>query len=258
MKTTSPAHTGFDADYAQWKSWETASFGAYSPVDAAYYAEEFQTLKPAGRRVLEIGFGNGSVLGWLRDRGAEPYGVEANPVLVERAQRLLGPDRAFQDLTGEPLSALAGTFDHVIALDVLEHVPMSDLSPMLARIRDLLSPGGHAIFRFPNGESPFGRINQHGDPTHVTILGGERVGYFARRVGLEVQAVRAMALPVRGVGLARGLRRTLIHCARGVIGPIVAQVYLGGRKIPLDPNCVVVLRAADRRLHPAPGSQTSV
>jgi 2-polyprenyl-3-methyl-5-hydroxy-6-metoxy-1,4-benzoquinol methylase len=233
---------GFDADYAEWKSWDTESFGAYSKVDAAYYADEFKTLRPVGRRVLEIGFGNGLVLGWLKDRGAEAYGVEANPVLVERALRLLGPARAFSDLGDARLSALVGTFDHVIALDVLEHVPMSDIAPLLSRVKALLAPGGYAVFRFPNGESPFGRMNQHGDPTHVTVLGGERLRYFARHVGLGVHAVRGPALPVFGVGMARALRRCLIRGARGLIEPLIAQVYLGGRNVPLDPNCVVVLR----------------
>jgi hypothetical protein len=40
------------------------------------------------------------------------------------------------------------------------------------------------------------------------------------------------------------LRRILIRGARSVIEPLVSQIYLGGRKIPLDPNCVVVLRRA--------------
>jgi 2-polyprenyl-3-methyl-5-hydroxy-6-metoxy-1,4-benzoquinol methylase len=236
------APAGFDAEYAEWKSWDTAMFGRYSRLDAAYYTTEFGIGVAAGKRVLEIGFGNGSALGWLKDQGAQVHGLEANPILVERALKLLGADRAFEDLADSRLSLMAGTFDHIIALDVLEHVPMDALTGMLSRIRELLAPGGRALFRFPNGDSPFGRINQHGDPTHITVLGGARITWFARRAGLEVQALRAPALPVRGVGLVRGFRRLLIRNARRMIEPAIGQLYFYGRRIPLDPNYIAVLR----------------
>jgi 2-polyprenyl-3-methyl-5-hydroxy-6-metoxy-1,4-benzoquinol methylase len=242
----------FDADYAQWKSWDSAKFGQYSRLDAAYYRAEFAIGVAAGKRVLEIGFGNGSALGWLKDAGAEIHGVEANPTLVERALKLLGADRAFEALADSRLSAMSGTFDHIIALDVLEHVPMDALPTMLSRIRELLAPAGQALFRFPNGDSPFGRVNQNGDPTHITILGGERITWFARRAGLEVQIIRAPALPIRGVGSVRGLRRLLIRSARRMIEPAIGQLYFNGRRIPLDPNYVAILRrpAAAGTRHP--------
>jgi 2-polyprenyl-3-methyl-5-hydroxy-6-metoxy-1,4-benzoquinol methylase len=232
----------FDTGYVQWKSWESGEFGRYSPLDACYYTAEFGLRTPAAARALEIGFGNGSVLAWLRDRGADTYGVEANPILVARASELLGPDRAFLDLQDATLSSMAGTFTHVIALDVLEHVPMDSLPTMLSRITTLLAPAGVAVLRFPNGDSPFGRIHQHGDPTHVTTLGSTRITYFARRAGLEVTAVRSPALPVRGVGFTRGLRRFLIHGARHVIEYIAGQLYFGGRRVPFDPNYTAVLK----------------
>jgi SAM-dependent methyltransferase len=235
------ASAAFDPGYVQWKSWEDCGFGRYSPLDSVYYAAEFGMRPPVTARALEIGFGNGAALAWLRDAGVDTYGVEANPMLVERARRLLGENRAFGDLEDATLSNLSGTFTHVIALDVLEHVPMSSLPQMLARVRTLLTPGGVALFRFPNGDSPFGRIYQHGDPTHITTLGSERMIYFARRALLEVSAIRSPVLPLRGVGLARALRRLLVCAARQVTERIVGQMYFGGRRIPLDPNYVAVL-----------------
>jgi len=236
-----PSSAAFDKAYVQWKSWEDSEFGRYSPLESVYYAAEFGMRPPVTARALEIGFGNGAALAWLRDAGVDTYGVEANPMLVERAKRLLGGERAFADLEDATLSSLSGTFTHIIALDVLEHMPMSSLPGILARVRILLAPGGVAIFRFPNGDSPFGRIYQHGDPTHITTLGSERMIYFARRAQLEISAIRSPVLPLRGVGLARALRRFLISRAREVFENIVGQMYFGGRRIPLDPNYVAVL-----------------
>jgi 2-polyprenyl-3-methyl-5-hydroxy-6-metoxy-1,4-benzoquinol methylase len=231
----------FDAMYADWKEWEPEHFGQYSPTDAQYFVAEFGLRAPSAARALEIGFGNGSVLAWLHAIGADTYGVEANPLLVERATRLLGDGRAFNDLDAAALAALAGTFTHVIALDVIEHVPLDELPGMLSRIRELLAPGGRAVLRFPNGDSPFGRINQHGDPTHVTTLGSARVAYLAERAGLEPGLIRASALPIRGVGFVRGCRRLMIHVTRAFIEYAVSQLYFGGRRIPLDPNYTAVL-----------------
>jgi 2-polyprenyl-3-methyl-5-hydroxy-6-metoxy-1,4-benzoquinol methylase len=231
----------FDTDYVQWKSWGNAEFGQYSPLDSTYYAAEFGVGSLVHARALEIGFGNGSALAWLRDAGVDTYGVEANPTLIDRARRLLGGEKAFSDLEDATLSSLSGTFTHVIGLDVLEHVPMSSLPGMLCRVRTLLAPGGVAIFRFPNGDSPFGRLYQHGDPTHVTTLGSERIAYFARCARLEVASIRSPALPLHGVGPARALRRVLVRGMRQVIDRMVGQIYFGGRYISLDPNSIAVL-----------------
>jgi len=234
----------FDASYTDWKGWDAQAFGRYTQVDARYFAAETGIGPARAARVLEIGFGNGSLLAWLRDAGADTYGVEANPMLIERAAGLLGAEHVFSDLEDAGLARLCGSFTHVIAFDVIEHVPMSSLTTLLARVRDLLAPQGIAVLRFPNGDSPFGRLNQHGDPTHVTTMGGERLVYFARSIGLTVQALRAPALPVRGVGLTRAVRRLLIHGARRVIELGVSLIYLNGRRIPLDPNYTAVLRHA--------------
>jgi SAM-dependent methyltransferase len=243
--TREPASTaalGFYDNYLEWKDWDPSQFGRYSALDARYFAAELGTSALSGGRALEIGFGNGSTLAWLKDMGAETYGVEANQILVERAARLLGGGRAFSDLHDDALSRLTNSFSLVVAFDVVEHVPLDKLGPMLAQMRELLASGGICVLRFPNGDSPFGRVNQHGDPTHVTTLGGARITYLAQRAGLVVEAIRAPALPTRGVGFARGAKRRLILGGRMLIEYAVGLLYFGGRRLPLDPNYIAVLR----------------
>jgi 2-polyprenyl-3-methyl-5-hydroxy-6-metoxy-1,4-benzoquinol methylase len=231
----------FGDEYLDWKEWPEQAFGAFSAGDSQYYAAETAIADGRGLRALELGFGNGSLLAWLKERGVETFGVEASPRLVDEATKLLGPERAFNDLTATALQRLAGTFTHVIAIDVLEHVPQEDLGALLAQLAALLAPGGRIIARFPNGDSPFGRIHQHGDPTHVTTLGRAKIGYFAQRAGLEIVCLRAPKLPAARLGLWRGLRRRLLLAARGVVERIVGLLYFGGQRVPLDPNYVVVL-----------------
>jgi len=229
-----------DADYVAWKDWTSGLFGTCDPLEAAYFAAEVQIPPGAAARVLELGFGNGAFLAWARGQGAEAYGVEMNLLLVERARQLLGEQRAFSNLDAPELDARRGTFSHIVAFDVLEHIPQGEYPALFDRLAALLAPGGHCIMRFPNGDSPFGRAIQHGDPTHVTTLGSAKLAYFARRAGLKVEAVRAPALPTANVGWRRALRRRFILGLRFVIESIIAQAYFS-RRVPLDQNCTVVL-----------------
>ncbi len=231
----------YGGEYLDWKGWDAAPFGQFGAEDARYFAAETALGDGRGCRVLEIGFGNGRCLGWLRTTQAEVYGVELNPALVAAARVLLGPGRAFAELDAPELGALAGGFTHILAFDVLEHVPQEALGPLLARFRFLLAPGGRVLARFPNGDSPFGRVYQHGDPTHVTTLGRAKVEYFAHRAGLEVRSLRAPAMPAAGF-MPRALRRRALLAARAMFERLIGLLYFGGQRIPLDPNYVAELR----------------
>jgi 2-polyprenyl-3-methyl-5-hydroxy-6-metoxy-1,4-benzoquinol methylase len=229
-----------DVNYAEWKDWAPGSFGRYDRIEAAYFAAEVPIPPHAQARILELGFGNGAFLAWARDQGADVYGVEMNPLLVERGRQLLGEQRAFGTLDASELDARRETFSHIVAFDVLEHIPQDEYPALFGRLVALLAPGGRCIVRFPNGDSPFSRAIQHGDPTHVTTLGSAKLVYFAQRAGLKVKAVRAPALPTANVGWRRSLRRRLVLGLRFVIESIIGRAYFG-RRVPLDLNCTVVL-----------------
>jgi SAM-dependent methyltransferase len=88
----------------------------------------------------------------------------------------------------------------VAAFDVMEHIPLDLLPGFLSDVRRVLKPGGLFLARFPNGDSPFGRHIQNGDPTHKTAIGSIRARYLAAQsgfdiiyIGHEVQAIFAGA-----------------------------------------------------------------
>jgi 2-polyprenyl-3-methyl-5-hydroxy-6-metoxy-1,4-benzoquinol methylase len=234
--------------YIDWKDWRDESFGNCDPLLASYYALETGISAGSSARVLEIGYGNGSFIGWARSTGLEVFGVELNSTLVARARALLGDGRVFQDLHDDGLTRQAGTFSHIVAFDVIEHIRQEDLPGFFARTRSLLAADGRVILRFPNGDSPFGRINQHGDLTHVTTLGSEKLRYFARQAGFAVESIRAPKLALSGVGLKKAFKRRLLLAGRNLVERAVGFLYFGGRRVPMDPNYVAVLvRAQNRR-----------
>lgn len=237
-------------EYIDWKNWRDDSFGEFDPSLARYFEAETGIAAVSGVRVLEIGFGNGSFIGWCRRIGVEIFGVELNPALVDRCRALLGEGRAFTDLNDERLTAAAGSFTHIVAFDVIEHISQADLPSFLTRLKALLAVGGCMILRFPNGDSPFGRIHQHGDPTHVTTMGRSKIFYFAQRTGLAVKDIRAPRLPMTGVGVSKAIKRCLVTAGRYCVERVVGFLYFGGTPIPLDPNYTAILVHADPG-HPA-------
>jgi len=144
--------------------------------------------------VLEIGFGNGSFLAWAKAQGADVVGTEIDAPMIERA-RAKGFDAQPASLVA--LAAVGQRFDLVVAFDVFEHWDKAELVENLKQIAALLRPGGLVLARFPNGQSPFGRVHQYGDLTHQTVLSASSVAQLARLTGFTLRATARQALWLR-------------------------------------------------------------
>jgi len=114
-----------------------------------YYGEVrddvLQFLPEGTREVLEVGCGRGVTGRLIQERlGCRVTGVELNPVVAKEAARHL-----HRVLQGDVQTLdLDGRYDAVIALELVEH--LVDSESFLARVRELLAPGGRAIFSIPN------------------------------------------------------------------------------------------------------------
>jgi SAM-dependent methyltransferase len=115
---------------------------AYYPYLAPYFEDRL-----AGRRVLEVGLGFGTLGQLLAERGAEYHGVDiaAEPVsLMRRRLEMSGlgdPARVVQ------ASALAlphddASFDDVVSIGCLHHT--GDLQRAINEVHRVLKPGGRA------------------------------------------------------------------------------------------------------------------
>ena len=225
-------------DYTAWKGWR-GDFAA-NAREARYFAAEFAELPVAGKRILEIGFGNGTFLGWARAQGAQVAGTEVEPSMLLAAQQ-----KGFEVHPAD-LRALAATgerFDLVVAFDVLEHWEKQTLIANVEAIRELLTPGGILVARVPNGHSPFGRVHQYGDLTHQTVLSAPSIRQLAQITGFEVAQIRnAASIPARRDAWS-ALKHAWRRFRRARIEITFGSLYGVGR-LPLDPNLVAVLRRA--------------
>jgi hypothetical protein len=231
-----------DNEYTCWKRWQSTEFGRFTRDEALYFALETGLDKRSSAKVLEIGFGNGNFLGWVRSIKGDAFGVESDPTLTLRCKAFLGVEHTFSNLQDARLVQLRHFFTDIVAFDVIEHIAIAELQTMLVNLRKLLAENGRLIVRFPNGDSPFGRITQHGDPTHITTIGYQKLEYIAQSAGFCVSEIRAPSLPLWGVGPIAGCKRFSLKMTRRLVEGIIALLYYGGRRIPLDPNYVAVLR----------------
>ncbi len=232
------------AGYEDARGWHAATFGAMTDEEGRYFEAEMAAAHMAvgpGVQVLDIGFGNGSFLGWCRSRGATPHGTEVNPRLVQRARShgylcATDPLQVHQEAGGTP-------YDLITAFDVLEHIERDTLVEFVAQIRAVCHPDTLVLLRFPNGDNPFALPLQNGDVTHVTAIGQTMVHQVATLAGFDLVRIGAPAQPRRPLGLKRALIALGLPL-RGAIGLVVRHLFMGGAPVLFSANLLVTLRPA--------------
>lgn len=188
-----PGSGGFDEAYFT----QVYPPRALSPFSINWWSARFYARlcrrvldQSGGRRVLEVGCGQGFIAAKLASR-FDVVGLDISPFAIELAGRLAPRARFFvADIAGNlPSEVALGGFDLILARYVLEHLTAP--AEALVRLAALLAPGGHLLFAVPNMKSPGRRLkgeNWFGfrDPTHVSLLEPERWLDLTREVGLSV------------------------------------------------------------------------
>ncbi len=236
----------YGQDYMAWKSWGHDSFGKLARTKARYYDAELKRAGrpfPNGARVLEIGFGNGSFLGYARMKGWEASGTEANAGLVELARQQGFDAHHVEDLSSFPGDA----FDLVVAFDVLEHIPQEVMPDFLLQVRRILKDKGCFLARFPNCDSPFGLVYQNGDPTHVTAMGSKKVHFFAAKASMKVVYVGGEAQPLAAVeGVVHLLHRMVAITLKRSLDAFVNVVFYPRGDIAFASGIMTMICVVDK------------
>jgi SAM-dependent methyltransferase len=151
-----------------------------------------QRIPLAGRRVLDVGCGYGGTLIAFAEQGARVVGVE---VSEERARigrkRLLDlgiqADYRLDDICESNIDLRLGTFDIIVAQDVLEHV--LDPGQAIRTLSNLLRPGGVIYAQVGNKYSPDQLLaDHHYGRTGITLLGRpQAIEYFRVATGLDAR-----------------------------------------------------------------------
>jgi len=106
------------------------------------WVERLVAAVPAGSRVLDLGCGCGiPVSRDLVAAGMRVTGVDLSDVQVSRARTLV-PEATFVRADASEVEFPAGSFDAVVCLYTLIHVPRDEQPPLLAKVATWLRPGG--------------------------------------------------------------------------------------------------------------------
>lgn len=227
--------SGLYGGYWQWKGW-TQRF-VCGALDRERFRLDLSGIDLRGKRVLEIGFGQGAFLAWAREQGAIVSGTELDSASVDAAR-----EAGFETVNAafEQTGELDGTeFDIVVAYDVFEHLSAEDLVAKLAAIDRALCSRGLLVMRYPNGQSPFGLPSQHGDATHILALSEMKMRQFAAGTALRTESYRGAAF----VAYPTLVHRLIVKVRSAVRRVMIRAIQFAmATDTPLEPVMIHTMR----------------
>jgi 2-polyprenyl-3-methyl-5-hydroxy-6-metoxy-1,4-benzoquinol methylase len=222
------------ADYSKWKGWLSSTpFAELAEIQSRRFAAQLDRLGIPYRNInaLEIGFGNGDFMAFLKNNGSRVEGTEIQPSLLEAAK-----GKGFVAATS--LDGLGGgPYDLIAAFDVLEHLTIEQLRELFAKCKPLLKPGGAMVFRFPNADSYAGMPAQHGDFTHITPIGQTKLWQLVEPHGLRIERFEGEWLYPR---------RPIVNAIRACFRYVVVHGTGIGNSYFFSVNVVAVVKHDDR------------
>lgn len=128
-------------------------------------------LHTGGRRILDVGCGDGQLLQTAKGQGWDPVGIDISEPAVRlcRRQGLAAFKTDFFDSSLD-----AKRFDVIVMSELLEHVPSPQ--KFLKRAEELLEHGGVLYLTTPN----FGSLARRTLGETWSIVHPEHIGYFER------------------------------------------------------------------------------
>ena len=126
-----------------------------------------ETVPWRGRRLLEVGCGDGRLLGWSAAEGAEPIGLDPGSAQLARA-RVNSPGVPLVAGRGEALPFASGRFDLVLFFNSLHHVPLELQWQAVAEAARVLAQDGELLVVEPLADGDhFALLQPVDDETEV-------------------------------------------------------------------------------------------
>lgn len=162
--------------------------------DAGNYADWIVDLiaPHLGPRVLEVGAGHGTMSVRLRNHAESVTATELSPRAAELLRQRFADDPKVDVLEGDIAAAtLAGPFDSVVMINVLEHIP--DDRAALTGLYDALEPGGTILLYVPAYEVLYSDFDRR--IGHCRRYRRSTISQALTSAGFEMVGVRYLSLP---------------------------------------------------------------
>jgi 2-polyprenyl-6-hydroxyphenyl methylase/3-demethylubiquinone-9 3-methyltransferase len=191
-------------------------------IDQHWQADECSRTPLAGKSALDVGCGAGLLAEPLARLGATVTGIDAAPEVIAVAREHAQGQGLQIDYRVGDVQQLAGTFDLVTSMEVIEHV--ADPAAFLKALAARLAPGGLLILSTPNATGwsrlllitvaeGIGQIPR-GTHDFDKFIGPDRMKTLLAEAGLKCIDVEGIAWsPTRGLHLSDDMRLNYLVAA---------------------------------------------
>ena len=192
-------------------------------IDQHWQLDEMSRRPLEGKSALDVGCGAGLLAEPLARLGAAVTAVDAAPELIEVAKAHAAGQGLSIDYRACGVEEVAGQFDLITAMEVIEHV--ADPAAFVASIAARLAPDGLLILSTPNRTAwsklltitlaeGLGRIPK-GTHEYEKFIDPDAMKALLGRAGLECIDVEGIAYsPTRGLHLSKDLRLNYLVAAK--------------------------------------------
>ncbi|MDP3176838.1 MAG: methyltransferase domain-containing protein, partial [Spirochaetaceae bacterium] len=191
------------------EDWPNLTRLASSRLDIVEELAERSLGRRAGLSMLDVGCAYGPFLSEARERGQEPYGLDASPEAAGYVRAQLGIPAVSGDfLDPATAAAFGGPFDVLSMWYVVEH--FDDLDRALRMAASLVRPGGIFALSTPSAEGASALFDRAGfyarsPADHFTIWEPSRIKPLLKAYGFIIEKIRVTGHHPERLPLLRSL-----------------------------------------------------
>ena len=173
---------GYDAMSERYAAWQSE----IGTIHASRWTQQLLSMLPERPDILELGCGAGIEPTPTFARIGRLTGIDISRAQIERARKALpGAELIHGDVTIATFPT--GSFDAIVALYMLTHVPATDLPALLHRIATWLRPEGLLLATYGSGPPHEELVDDWlGAPMFFSELDEKTNERLIREAGLEV------------------------------------------------------------------------
>jgi ubiquinone/menaquinone biosynthesis C-methylase UbiE len=112
-------------------------------------------LDPAGKTIIDVGCGDGTIVRHLARRGATAIGIEVSEGQLERARKQAGEGEDYRVASGESLPFGDASAWAILFMKSFHHIPAGVMLATLEEAARVLEPGGQLIAIEPLAEGNY-------------------------------------------------------------------------------------------------------